>query len=140
MIGTQTPLPELLEGLIADKELPAKDKKKRLKQVNVLSALCLRGWPLLRDENDSVLNVSSVSVPEILPGGLPTAFPHRGEQSCRRAGENVPVQTSSQVVQLQETTAALPEELEFQSLTCDHLLTNRGTASLLWLQTVNSPN
>lgn len=43
VIGTQTPLPELLEGLIADKELPAKDKKKRLKQVNVLSALCLRG-------------------------------------------------------------------------------------------------
>lgn len=36
VIGTQTPLPELLEGLIADKELPAKDKKKRLKQVNTL--------------------------------------------------------------------------------------------------------
>ena len=33
MIGTQTPLHELLEGLIADKELPAKDKRKRLKQV-----------------------------------------------------------------------------------------------------------
>ncbi|KAM6994166.1 DEP domain-containing protein 1B-like [Tautogolabrus adspersus] len=32
VIGTQTPLQELLEGLIADKELPAKDKKKRLKQ------------------------------------------------------------------------------------------------------------
>lgn len=33
VIGTQTPLHELLEGLIADKELPAKDKRKRLKQV-----------------------------------------------------------------------------------------------------------
>lgn len=33
VIGTQTPLQELLEGLIADKELPAKDKRKRLKQV-----------------------------------------------------------------------------------------------------------
>nr|XP_046256334.1 DEP domain-containing protein 1B [Scatophagus argus] len=32
VIGTQTPLHELLEGLIADKELPAKDKRKRLKQ------------------------------------------------------------------------------------------------------------
>uniref|UniRef100_A0A3Q2YUH8 DEP domain containing 1B n=1 Tax=Hippocampus comes TaxID=109280 RepID=A0A3Q2YUH8_HIPCM len=32
VIGTQTPLQELLEGLISDKELPAKDKKKRLKQ------------------------------------------------------------------------------------------------------------
>lgn len=32
-IGTQTPLHELLEGLIADKELPAKDKRKRMKQV-----------------------------------------------------------------------------------------------------------
>ena len=32
-IGTQTPLQQLLEGLIADKELPAKDKRKRLKQV-----------------------------------------------------------------------------------------------------------
>lgn len=33
VIGTQTPLQQLLEGLIADKELPAKDKRKRLKQV-----------------------------------------------------------------------------------------------------------
>ncbi|KAM8846364.1 DEP domain-containing protein 1B-like isoform 1-T1 [Synchiropus picturatus] len=32
VIGTQTPLQELLEGLIADEELPAKDKRKRLKQ------------------------------------------------------------------------------------------------------------
>uniref|UniRef100_A0A3Q3KLI2 DEP domain containing 1B n=1 Tax=Mastacembelus armatus TaxID=205130 RepID=A0A3Q3KLI2_9TELE len=32
VIGTQTPLQELLEGLIADRELPAKDKRKRLKQ------------------------------------------------------------------------------------------------------------
>ncbi|XP_061574209.1 DEP domain-containing protein 1B isoform X1 [Cololabis saira] len=32
VIGTETPLQQLLEGLIADKELPAKDKKKRLKQ------------------------------------------------------------------------------------------------------------
>ncbi|XP_017265333.1 DEP domain-containing protein 1B [Kryptolebias marmoratus] len=32
IIGTQTPLQQLLEGLIADKELPAKDKRKRLKQ------------------------------------------------------------------------------------------------------------
>ncbi|XP_068616603.1 DEP domain-containing protein 1B [Brachionichthys hirsutus] len=32
VIGTQIPLNELLEGLIADKELPAKDKRKRLKQ------------------------------------------------------------------------------------------------------------
>ncbi|KAF7647335.1 hypothetical protein LDENG_00174140 [Lucifuga dentata] len=32
VIGTQTPLQELLEGLISDKELPAKDKRKRLKQ------------------------------------------------------------------------------------------------------------
>ncbi|XP_053182939.1 DEP domain-containing protein 1B [Scomber japonicus] len=32
VIGTQTSLQELLEGLIADKELPAKDKRKRLKQ------------------------------------------------------------------------------------------------------------
>lgn len=32
VIGTQTPLQALLEGLIADKELPAKDKRKRLKQ------------------------------------------------------------------------------------------------------------
>uniref|UniRef100_A0A3Q3IMA6 Rho-GAP domain-containing protein n=1 Tax=Monopterus albus TaxID=43700 RepID=A0A3Q3IMA6_MONAL len=35
-IGTQTPLQELLEGLIADKELPAKDKRKRLKQFQKL--------------------------------------------------------------------------------------------------------
>ncbi|MEQ2185149.1 hypothetical protein GOODEAATRI_015233 [Goodea atripinnis] len=32
VIGTQIPLQQLLEGLIADKELPVKDKKKRLKQ------------------------------------------------------------------------------------------------------------
>uniref|UniRef100_A0A8C5EIM9 DEP domain-containing protein 1B-like n=1 Tax=Gouania willdenowi TaxID=441366 RepID=A0A8C5EIM9_GOUWI len=32
VIGTQTPLEELLDGLIADKELPIKDKRKRLKQ------------------------------------------------------------------------------------------------------------
>lgn len=32
VIGTQTPLQELLEGLIADKDLPVKDKRKRLKQ------------------------------------------------------------------------------------------------------------
>ncbi|KAM8871328.1 DEP domain-containing protein 1B-like isoform 2-T2 [Spinachia spinachia] len=32
VVGTQTPLQALLEGLIADKELPAKDKRKRLKQ------------------------------------------------------------------------------------------------------------
>ncbi|KAK5892756.1 hypothetical protein CesoFtcFv8_013108 [Champsocephalus esox] len=32
VIGTQTPLQALLEGLIADRELPAKDKRKRLKQ------------------------------------------------------------------------------------------------------------
>ncbi|CAG12841.1 unnamed protein product, partial [Tetraodon nigroviridis] len=32
VVGTQMPLNELLEGLIADKELPAKDKRKRLKQ------------------------------------------------------------------------------------------------------------
>ncbi|XP_077576880.1 DEP domain-containing protein 1B-like [Stigmatopora nigra] len=32
VIGTQTPLQQLLEGLISDKELPAKDKRKRLKQ------------------------------------------------------------------------------------------------------------
>ncbi|KAM9806784.1 DEP domain-containing protein 1B isoform X2 [Syngnathus typhle] len=32
LIGTQTPLQELLEGLISDKDLPAKDKKRRLKQ------------------------------------------------------------------------------------------------------------
>uniref|UniRef100_A0A7N6BSV7 Rho-GAP domain-containing protein n=1 Tax=Anabas testudineus TaxID=64144 RepID=A0A7N6BSV7_ANATE len=36
VIGTQTPLQELLEGLIADKELPAKDKRKRLKQFQKL--------------------------------------------------------------------------------------------------------
>jgi len=33
VIGTQTPLQQLLEGLIADEELPVKDKRKRLKQV-----------------------------------------------------------------------------------------------------------
>lgn len=33
VIGTQIPLQQLLEGLIADQELPAKDKRKRLKQV-----------------------------------------------------------------------------------------------------------
>lgn len=33
VVGTQMPLQELLEGLIADKELPAKDKRKRMKQV-----------------------------------------------------------------------------------------------------------
>ncbi|XP_007560536.1 PREDICTED: DEP domain-containing protein 1B isoform X2 [Poecilia mexicana] len=32
VIGTQIPLQQLLEGLIADQELPAKDKRKRLKQ------------------------------------------------------------------------------------------------------------
>ncbi|XP_061676872.1 DEP domain-containing protein 1B isoform X1 [Syngnathoides biaculeatus] len=32
VIGTQTPLQDLLEGLISDKELPFKDKRKRLKQ------------------------------------------------------------------------------------------------------------
>ncbi|KAF6739924.1 DEP domain-containing protein 1B [Oryzias melastigma] len=32
VIGTQTPLQQLLEGLIADKELTVKDKRKRLKQ------------------------------------------------------------------------------------------------------------
>lgn len=126
VIGTQTPLPELLEGLIADKELPAKDKKKRLKQVNVLSALCHR------DETDSRLNVLSVSVPEVVPGGLPTALPHRGEQSLRRrAGENLSLQTSSQVVHFQEAVAALSEELELQSLTCKRPHTVRGTVSLL---------
>lgn len=36
VLGTQMPLNELLEGLIADKELPAKDKRKRLKQVRRL--------------------------------------------------------------------------------------------------------
>lgn len=48
VIGTQTPLQELLEGLIADKELPAKDKRKRLKQVrkklqNVARSNCSSG-------------------------------------------------------------------------------------------------
>lgn len=33
VVGAQMPLHELLEGLIADKELPAKDKRKRMKQV-----------------------------------------------------------------------------------------------------------
>lgn len=33
VIGTQIPLQQLLEGLIADQELPVKDKRKRLKQV-----------------------------------------------------------------------------------------------------------
>ncbi|XP_029361002.1 DEP domain-containing protein 1B isoform X3 [Echeneis naucrates] len=42
VIGTQTPLQELLEGLIADKELPAKDKRKRLKQV--MSILLGKGY------------------------------------------------------------------------------------------------
>ncbi|XP_034031272.1 DEP domain-containing protein 1B [Thalassophryne amazonica] len=32
LMGTQRPLQELLDSLIADKELPAKDKKKKLKQ------------------------------------------------------------------------------------------------------------
>uniref|UniRef100_A0A674NDM8 DEP domain-containing protein 1B n=1 Tax=Takifugu rubripes TaxID=31033 RepID=A0A674NDM8_TAKRU len=32
VVGTRVPLHELLEGLIADKELPAKDKRKRMKQ------------------------------------------------------------------------------------------------------------
>nr|XP_040021359.1 DEP domain-containing protein 1B [Gasterosteus aculeatus aculeatus] len=32
VVGIQTPLQALLEGLIADRELPAKDKRKRLKQ------------------------------------------------------------------------------------------------------------
>lgn len=36
VLGSQMPLNELLEGLIADKELPAKDKRKRLKQVRRL--------------------------------------------------------------------------------------------------------
>lgn len=40
VIGTQTPLHELLEGLIADKELPTKDKRKRLKQVWLFYFLC----------------------------------------------------------------------------------------------------
>uniref|UniRef100_A0A3P8VIG8 DEP domain containing 1B n=1 Tax=Cynoglossus semilaevis TaxID=244447 RepID=A0A3P8VIG8_CYNSE len=39
VIGTQTSLHELLEGLIADKELPVKDKRKRLKQVESVSTL-----------------------------------------------------------------------------------------------------
>lgn len=126
VIGTQTPLPELLEGLIADKELPAKDKKKRLKQVSIISALCHRAQPPLRDETGGSLNALSVSVPEIVPGGLPAAFPHPREQSRRRAGEKLSLQTSSQVVHLQEAFAALSEELELQSLTCKHPHAIRG--------------
>uniref|UniRef100_A0A3Q1FMG7 DEP domain containing 1B n=1 Tax=Acanthochromis polyacanthus TaxID=80966 RepID=A0A3Q1FMG7_9TELE len=42
VIGTQIPLQQLLEGLIADKELPAKDKKKRLKQV------CPQEWNMFK--------------------------------------------------------------------------------------------
>lgn len=53
VIGTQTPLQALLEGLIADKELPAKDKRKRLKQVwhfqmslnvDIRGGVCLKLW------------------------------------------------------------------------------------------------
>lgn len=54
VIGTQTPLQELLEGLIADKELPAKDKRKRLKQVSQ------RHVEWIHVKIESALNVGSV--------------------------------------------------------------------------------
>lgn len=41
-VGTQMPLHELLDGLVADKELTAKDKRKRLKQVRLLCSELLR--------------------------------------------------------------------------------------------------
>lgn len=57
VLGTQMPLNELLEGLIADKELPAKDKRKRLKQVR-LNAVC---------PSSHAHTPYPSSVPEVLP-------------------------------------------------------------------------
>lgn len=63
VIGTQTPLQELLEGLIADKELPAKDKRKRLKQV------LLNYLKRIRVEREMSLHVAFVGVSlEVLMG------------------------------------------------------------------------
>lgn len=57
VIGTQTPLPELLEGLIADKELPAKDKKKRLKQFQ-------RSYPEVYQQRFPTEESKAAAVPE----------------------------------------------------------------------------
>lgn len=110
VLGTQMPLNELLEGLIADKELPAKDKKKRLKQVQRLNmnAVC----PSLHAHTPY-----PSSVPEVLPWRLPQAIPHRGEQSCCHSRESTTIQASSLAIQLQEAPPALPEELELQGIT-----------------------
>lgn len=60
VLGTQMPLNELLEGLIADKELPAKDKRKRLKQVRHLNTNAMR-------PSSHVHTPYPSSVPEVLP-------------------------------------------------------------------------
>lgn len=60
VLGTQMPLNELLEGLIADKELPAKDKRKRLKQVRRPKTKAVCPSPQAHAPYPS-------SVPEVLP-------------------------------------------------------------------------
>lgn len=60
VLGTQMPLNELLEGLIADKELPAKDKRKRLKQVRRPKTNAVCPSPHAHAPYPS-------SVPEVLP-------------------------------------------------------------------------
>lgn len=68
VIGTQTPLQQLLEGLIADKELPAKDKRKRLKQVCLHTKAVIRarfnGICLIRfwGESQAVLKQQITSI------------------------------------------------------------------------------
>uniref|UniRef100_A0A8C6NKP8 DEP domain containing 1B n=1 Tax=Nothobranchius furzeri TaxID=105023 RepID=A0A8C6NKP8_NOTFU len=60
VIGTQTPLQELLEGLIADKELPVKDKKKRLKQFQ-------RSYPKVYHERFPTEESKAAVIPEKTP-------------------------------------------------------------------------
>ncbi|KAM3615126.1 uncharacterized protein V6R79_023790 [Siganus canaliculatus] len=64
VIGTQTPLHELLEGLIADKELPAKDKKKRLKQFQ-------RSYPEVYRSRFPTEESRAAVLPEKPPRGKP---------------------------------------------------------------------
>lgn len=86
VIGTQTPLHELLEGLIADKELPTKDKRKRLKQVRLFYFLCgalyVEYPSFVRTEVQNrkvMLLVLCFSVPEIIPRCIPQTISYRGK-------------------------------------------------------------
>lgn len=63
-----------------------------------------------------LMQIFSISVPEVIPRSLPESISHWRKQSCCHTRENLATQTSSYVFQPQEILWALSEELEFQSM------------------------